>query len=98
MQTAQNPAYNDYLEAARRFIAYGHRYGFLYAEAVLMDYLPQGKESGQVKDIPHAQLAAFTAALENPPRRTLAAERVLSAPDAHKVEAFNRWAAGVLDD
>ena len=48
-----------YREAARLYVRYAHYCGPVWAEGLLMDYLPANHLDGRVRDIPVAQLPAF---------------------------------------
>lgn len=62
-----------YHAAARRYVQYGSKYGFCFAEFLLADFLPQKKKlSGKVCDIPVDRIPAFMEALKKPPMQEAA--------------------------
>lgn len=52
-----------YREAARLHVRYAHHCGPVWAEGLLMDYLPTNNPDGRVCDIPVEQIPAFMDAL-----------------------------------
>ena len=63
-----------YREAARLYVRYAQHCGPVWAEGLLMDYLPANHLDGRVCDIPMEQLPAFMDAMReklDTPRETV---------------------------